>query len=234
MLDHDALEFAKLAERLQAAPTPTATAEDIVGYVRDQLDADHASITLIRRGGRLDTIAPTGPLAVELDRLQYSLHEGPCYDSAWHSQTLTSTDLADDNRWPRWAGKVVAVGVSSILAVELNSVEDRRIGAINTYWARPRKFTTDDIAFANIFARHAALALAESMEEAGLNVALDTRKLIGQAQGILMERYALDEARAFEVLRRYSQHHNLKLRDVAAQLTASRTLPSSKNSAPGC
>jgi AmiR/NasT family two-component response regulator len=76
-----------------------------------------------------------------------------------------------------------------------------------------------------IFARHAALALSRAWNEAGLDTALDTRKLIGQAQGILMERHDLDEARAFEVLRRYSQDHNTKLRDVAAHLIETRRLP---------
>jgi AmiR/NasT family two-component response regulator len=76
-----------------------------------------------------------------------------------------------------------------------------------------------------IFARHAALALSGAMNEAELNVALDSRKLVGQAQGILMERYGLDEARAFAVLRRYSQDHNLKLRRVAEYLVSHRRLP---------
>jgi len=120
-----------------------------------------------------------------------------------------------------------ALGVASVLAVELTDVDDRRIGSINVYWTRPRQFTADDVAFANIFARHGALALSRSLDEAGLNVALDSRKLIGQAQGILMERYELDESRAFEVLRRYSQDHNVKLRQVAEHLIATRQLPSS-------
>ena len=77
-----------------------------------------------------------------------------------------------------------------------------------------------------IFARRAALALAQAWREDSLYVALDTRKLIGQAQGILMERYDLDEAKAFEVIRRYSQSHNMRLRDVAAYLKATQELPS--------
>jgi AmiR/NasT family two-component response regulator len=55
--------------------------------------------------------------------------------------------------------------------------------------------------------------------------AIDARKLIGQAMGILMERFDLDGNRAFEVLRRYSQDTNTKLRDVAQQLVDTRTLP---------
>lgn len=221
----DPLEFARIAESLQAAPTPTRTAEQIVDYVRDQLDADHAGITMIRAGGRLETIAPTDSLVVRADALQYELDEGPCRDSSWHRQTLIVEDLAADGRWPRWAAMVTAVGISSALAVELTTAGDERIGSINVYWTRRTTVTADDIAYVNIFARHAALALAAAMDVAGLNVALDSRKLIGQAQGILMERYGLDEAKAFEVLRRYSQHHNLKLRRVAEHLVSNRALP---------
>jgi len=105
------------------------------------------------------------------------------------------------------------------------NADDGRAGSINLYWRRPRCFQADDVAFAYIFARHAAVALEHSLELAGLNVALDGRKLIGQAQGILMERHGLDEKQAFEVLRRYSQDHNLKLRQVAEYLVSTRQLP---------
>jgi GAF domain-containing protein len=224
----DPMEFARIAKALQAAPTPTRTAEEIVNYVRDQLDADHAGITLIRaRGRRVETVAATDPLVERADALQYELGEGPSRDSSWHHEALVVSDLTTEDRWPEWAAKVAALGVSSLLAAELITVEDQRIGAINVYWNRPRTATADDVAFAGIFARHAALALASAMNDAGLNVALDTRKLIGQAQGILMERYGLDDARAFEVLRRYSQDHNLKLRQVAEYLVSTRKLPTS-------
>ena len=225
MHNHNALDFAELAATLQAAPTPTETAEDIVGYVRAQLDADQAAISLISSRNQLETIAPTDPLVEELDHLQSELGEGPCHDDAWPGPTLTVSDLSEDGRWPTWAREVTALGIVSLLATELTTVEGRRIGSINAYWTQQRSFTQDDIAFMAIFARHAALALSRSWNEAGLNVALDSRKLIGQAQGILMERHDLDADRAFEVLRRYSQDHNIKLREVAVHLIATRELP---------
>jgi GAF domain-containing protein len=223
--DLDPMEFARIAETLQAAPTPMQTAEQIVNYLRDQLDADHAGITLIRARGRLETVAATDPLVEQADALQYELDQGPCRDSSWHRETLVVNELVADERWPRWATKVAQLGISSALAVELTTTEDERIGSINVYWTRHRIATADDIAFVNIFARHAALALSGAMNEANLNVALDTRKLIGQAQGIVMERYGLDEAKAFALLRRYSQDHNLKLRRVAEYLVSTRRLP---------
>src|SRR5262245_55577665 len=101
--ESDALEFAKLAEALQAAPTPAATAQEIVEFVRAQLDANYAGLTLIRARRRLETVAATGELVERADRLQYELDEGPCRDSSWHRETLLSSDLATDRRWPEWA-----------------------------------------------------------------------------------------------------------------------------------
>lgn len=222
----DPLEFARIAENLQAAPTPSRTAQDIVDYVRDQLDADHAGITLIRGGG-LETVAASDDLVEQVDVWQYKLDEGPCRDASWERQTLTVDDLAVDGRWPHWANKVVPLGIGSVLAAELTNLEDRRVGALNIYWTKPHGFTADDIAFVNIFTRHAAVALVESLKQADLNIALDSRNRIGQAQGILMERYDLDQDQAFAVLRRFSQDHNIKLRQVAESLVTARELPAS-------
>lgn len=217
--------LAQLAETLRAAPDPVHTAEEVVSYARKQLDSDYAGITLIRRQGRLETVAPTDPLVDQVDALQHELAEGPCRDASWAKEPLLCPDLSTETRWPRWAPAVVAAGISAMLSVELSGTDGRRIGAVTSYWAVSRTFTPDQVAFASLFARHAALALATSTEIAGLNVALDSRKRIGQAQGILMARYDLDEERAFEVLRRYSQDNNVKLRDVAEQIVRRRRLP---------
>ena len=172
--------------------------------------------------------AATGDLVRLVDAFQHELDEGPSRDDSWERQTLLVGDLTTDGRWPQWSTTVAELGIASVLAAELIGSQARRLGSINVYWSHPRTFTADDIAFVNIFARHAALALTESPHGAGLYTALDSRKLIGQAQGLLMERYGLDEARAVEVLRRYSEDHNIKLRSIAAHLMATRDLPSSE------
>lgn len=223
--DIDVRTFARLAERLQADPTPSSMAEDVIGYLRVQLEADHASITVVHSDRELETIAASSSTAEELDRLQYDLVDGPSYQNSWPDQTLLSADLAADARWPAWGPRAAALGVRSILAAELTTQDGRRIGSLNCYWNRARRPTDDDIAFVGILARHAALALSTAWGEAQLNVELDSRKLIGRAEGVLMERYGVDEARASEVLHRYSQDNNLELRDVAIHLIDSRRLP---------
>jgi GAF domain-containing protein len=224
-----ARELAELVERLHQAPDPLQTAEQVVSYAREQLSADHAGISLIKGGGRLQTVAPTDPLVEAADHLQYELHEGPCHDSSWRGQTMVSQDLAADPRWPLWAPKAVALGIGSALGAELvNKAGDRRLGSVNLYWTEPRVFTSDEVAVAHLITRHAALALDTSLTVEGLNIALDGRKRIGQAQGILMERHGLDEDRAFEVLKRYSQDNNIKLRELAERLVETRQLPASR------
>jgi AmiR/NasT family two-component response regulator len=76
-----------------------------------------------------------------------------------------------------------------------------------------------------LLAVHAATALLAAQRQENLWQAVDARKLIGQAQGMLMERFTLDTDQAFAVLLRYSQDRNLKLRTVAEQLIEERRLP---------
>lgn len=227
--DFDVVKLARFAERLQADPTPSSTAKEIIGYLRVQLGVDHASITVVRTDDELATIASSSPMAEELDRLQYELAEGPCYDSSRHGQTRLSADLADDGRWPAWGPRASALGVRSILATELSTSEGPRIGSLNSYWNHTRHLSQADVAYAEIVARHAVLALSAAWNEDQLKVGLGSRMLIGQAEGILMERYDLEEGEAVEFLRRYSHDHNTKLRDVAAHLIATGQLPTPGN-----
>jgi AmiR/NasT family two-component response regulator len=60
----------------------------------------------------------------------------------------------------------------------------------------------------------------ETLEEA-----LETRTIIGQAQGILMERFSLSADEAFAYLRRRSNTDNVKLRDLAVEIVRTRCLP---------
>ncbi|KAA1422935.1 GAF and ANTAR domain-containing protein [Mumia zhuanghuii] len=224
--DLDPQELADLAVELHAAESPQETAEQVIKYLCETLQMDQAGVTMLRRGGRLETVAATGDVIVRFDELQNELDEGPCRNGEW-DQTLRSGDLTRETRWPRWTDAVAALGYASLLAVSL-SHDGRRIGVVSLYSKEPRFFDEDDAALAHLFARHAAIAIARSEQEANLNLALDARKLIGQAQGILMERFGLDETRAFEVLRRYSQGHNVKLRAVAEMLVSTRRLPQSR------
>jgi hypothetical protein len=119
---------------------------------------------------------------------------------------------------------ITGLGNRNVLQMPL-TVAGRAAGVLCLYNTEPDRFSDDDEAVAHILARHASIAVATARHEENLAQAVDARKLVGQAMGILMERYDLDSDRAFEVLRRYSQDGNVKLRDVAQQLIDTRALP---------
>lgn len=223
--DLDAKTFAALAAELHEATDVQVTAEQVVDHALAELDATYGGITLLTPGPRLETVAPSSPIVSDLDGLQTELGEGICFESDWPGELLSSENLIGDHRWPAWAPKAAALGIASFLAVELAAVDGRRIGALNLYWTSPRRFTAEDVAFAQIFAQHAAVALSNVITRDQLRVALDARKRIGQAQGMLMERFGLDEQQAFLLLRRYSQDHNIKLRVIADRLVETGLLP---------
>jgi GAF domain-containing protein len=217
--------LASIAEALVQERGFPHTAEHVVAFARETLTVDYAGITVMNRDGTdLVTMAASDPVVEKADQLQVEMDEGPCRDSTWHQRTLVVEDLSAEDRWPRWSPRARSLGVTSMLAVEM-TIRDRPFAALNLYSVAQRRFGAEEVAFAHLFARHAAVALAAARKEDTLAEAVDARTLIGQAQGILMERFSLDANQAFEVLRRYSQDNNTKLRVVAEHVVSSRTLP---------
>ncbi|MFG1820680.1 ANTAR domain-containing protein [Kribbella sp. NPDC049174] len=102
---------------------------------------------------------------------------------------------------------------------------DRTIGVLSLYHDKPHAFGDDDEAIALLLAQHAAVAVASARQDETMAQAVDARRLVGQAVGILMERFDIDQDRAFAILRRYSQDTNTRLHDVAQHLIDTRTLP---------
>ena len=218
--------FARLAVELHGAGGLEETVEAVVQFALQALDCSHAGIALHSRG-RPQVPAATDPLVCEIFHHAMATGHGPLVEAMRTGQDILIRDTAIDPRWPQWAAEVRALGVRAVLDVPLTTGTDT-VGMLGVYSTAPDAFGPDDIAVAHILARHASVALASARHEANLAQAVDARKLVGQAMGILMERFDLDSDQAFTVLRRYSQDTNTKLRDVAQQLIDTRRLPGTK------
>ena len=216
--------FARLALELHEEVGVGETVDAVVQFALQAVSCTHAGVQLTQRGGQWETITATDPLVDESDRLQAELGEGPSTDVVAERDTILVPDTATDPRWPLWAPKVAALGLRSVLSVRL-ATSGSTLGVLQLFNTEPYAFEPDDDAVAHILARHASVALANARQEASLWQAIDARKLVGQAQGILMERFDIDSDQAFAVLRRYSQDHNIKLRGVAQRLIDTRKLP---------
>jgi len=216
--------FSEMALELHDEPTAEGTIERIAEFARTATSCDDAGIMLVRGRNEIETAAATSSRVAESHNLQIIFDEGPCLDAIEGGPLFLANDVAADLRWPAWGPAVAELGMRSALSLRLET-RARRYGSLNLYSEHTDAFDDDDVAVASIFVTHASVALASAHNEEGLQVAIDARKLIGQAQGIIMERYDLDSARAFDFLRRQSQHNNIKLRDVASWVVEHRTSP---------
>jgi GAF domain-containing protein len=215
-----------LAEGLRQAAsrrTSRESLETVIAMAVESGPCDSASITMLQKGRELTTVAASDPLVQQTDQLQYTLDEGPCLDAVWVDGQFVVSDLVNDGRWPQWAPRAAELGVSAMLSLHLFT--DAALGSLNLYSLRPRQFSDSDIETARVIAAHASVVLAYARSEQNLWHAIDSRNLIGQAQGILMERHKVNQATAFAVLKRYSQAHNLKLAVVAEELVSTGGLP---------
>lgn len=186
---------------------------------------DFVGISLVEHG-EIRTPAASSERLRELDEWQYELGEGPCREAIRHQSTVLVRDLSTDPRWPTWGRAMVdQIGVRSSLSFRLFTRDDDAWGALNVYSRTVDAFCEEDILHGQVIAAMSAVVLARSINDEQLATALESRTVIGQATGIVMERYGLDEATAFGVMRRISSHDNRKLRDVAAQVVADRALP---------
>ncbi len=179
---------------------------------------NEVGISMMPKKGKVETRAATGDLVYELDYLQYELGEGPCVETLRDAQVVVAPRIREDRRWPRYVPGAVEMGLRSQLAVRLHLDEEGTLGGLNLYSTTSDEIDEDAKATAELFAAHAAIALSNMNERETLNEALHTRKVIGQAIGILMERYKMSEDRAFAFLVRASSHGNIKVRDIAQGL----------------
>ncbi|MDX6325232.1 MAG: hypothetical protein QOK15_1586 [Nocardioidaceae bacterium] len=180
---------------------------------------DFASITVKHADGRLETVAPTSDILLGLDAAQYELREGPCYDAAVEVAHRVSPDLANDERYASYGPLAVAAGIAAQAGIRLFDTPLQAQGALNLYSSSLGAFE-DDGALAELFRHQSATAIRYAGEIDDLREAMTTRQLIGQAVGIIMERYELPDARAFAFLTRLSNERNVKLRLIAQELVA--------------
>jgi ANTAR domain-containing protein/GAF domain-containing protein len=201
----------------QPDPSLETTLETIAFAARDSVPGfDLAGVSTMDHKGNVETRAVTDPRVLEFDKLQYSLGEGPCLDALGATHVVSVPRLRYEQRWPHYVPRVIGLGLRSQLAVKIGIDDTGTLGGINMYSTTSDEIDPEAESIAELFAVHAATALGSVIKIGQLSSAMQTRKVIGQAIGILMERYGLHEDNAFNFLVRASQTDNIKVRDIAA------------------
>lgn len=214
-----------LARDLEVHDDPAAVLEAIVkAAVALVPGAEEGSISVVFGRRRVRSEAPTSDLPRLVDAVQEEVQQGPCLDAAYQQQTVRVTDMDTEQRWPLFAARAAELGAGSMLSLQLYVEGDNNLGALNLYASTPGAFTDDSEQMGLLVATHAAIAYIGARKEKHAADALINRDLIGQAKGILIERYHINGDRAFLLLSRISQNRNQKLHHVAAELVESGTI----------
>lgn len=218
-------EFTQLTQALAAAPDEDARFKVAVDAALALVTrCDHAGIT-INENGRLVTRASSDNLVCRANGLQAELGEGPCLDVRRDQNTLVSPALAVERRWPVWAPRVhTELGVDSMMSLLLYT-DEHSFGALSLYCEDGGRFDADGVAVGQALASHLSVVMAAERQIDQLGLGLHNRNIIGQAQGVLMERYDMTADQAFDYLRRISSNTNRKVAVVAAEIAETRRVP---------
>ncbi len=221
----------RLASALRELASANSTVDETLQAAVDlcpQLipGCDIADVMFLHRR-HVTTPVSSDPRAIPLGRAQQAAGEGPCLTAALEEQIVLAQDLRVDGRWPEFTPHALEQGVVAALSYQLflNRNDGDRFGALNIYSMTPNPFDDDAIELGEVFAAQCAATLAATIDQVGARAALQSRDVIGQAKGILMERHRLSASQAFERLKVASQEQNTKVRDLAEHVTATGELP---------
>jgi GAF domain-containing protein len=214
-----------MAELVRSAAAPRSVEDVLAGVTAAAVElltgADTAGVLLIARGGKFESLFGTSDLIYRLDELQEKYGDGPCVDAATKELVVRTDDFEQEQRWPDYSRAVCELGVRSGLSFKLYT-GDRTAGALNVFSLRPHAFAPESEAVGSVLAAHAAAAILASREGERLQSALISRDNIGQAKGIIMERFNVDAVRAFDMLRKLSQEMNVRLATIAQRVVDTR------------
>lgn len=195
------------------------TMEAIALAARDSVPGfDHVGVTVVHVDGSVTTMASTDAFVLEMDGLQYAFDQGPCLEALRRRRPILVEDLpARALHWPLYAPVASKAGVRAQMGVPIRSGEET-LGGLNFYATAVPTIDPAAPRDAGLFAAHAAMALdhARHADEAGHGIM--PRDLVGQAVGILMDRFEVTEGRAMYYLVRIAAAGELTLPDAAREV----------------
>jgi GAF domain-containing protein len=217
--------LSQLARSLQGERSMDETLQAITSEaVRTVPGARYAGISEVQGRRRIGTRAATADVVVRADEAQYETGQGPCLEAIREQETVRMGDIVTETRWPDFVARALDLGIRGMLSFQLYAAEGS-LGALNLYADEPDVFTDESEYIGLLFASHAAMAMIGAKQLRNKDRALETRDIVGQAKGILMERYRITADQAFVLMIGASQRTNVRLTDVAWQLTQSGEMP---------
>lgn len=190
---------------------------------------DHAGVTVLTPAFA-ETVAASDDVVRRGEVWQHELSEGPGLESVRGRTTVVSQDLRTDPRWRAWGPRAAdGLGVRSSMSVPLNLDSDL-VESLTLYADRVHVWDDERQALATTLARQLGLAAADARLLDDRERALVSRTGLGQAQGIVMERFGMSAAEAYDHLERLSRSNHLDPVHLAEHIVETREVPGPRRS----
>ncbi|HVA60126.1 MAG TPA: GAF and ANTAR domain-containing protein [Mycobacteriales bacterium] len=224
--------FVSLADTLVADFDVLEVLDLLVRSCVDVLNSTAAGLLLGDQRGNLRVMASSSEQTHLLEVFQLQSDEGPCLECYRSGMPVTVEDLnAEASRWPRFVPEALAMGFRTVHALPMR-LRSHTIGALNLFHAEGQRIPEADLPVAQALADVTTIGILQQRAIVAGNVlgeqlqtALNSRVVIEQAKGLLAAHGQLDMDAAFTKLRSYARNHNLRLSDVARDLTLGALAP---------
>jgi plasmid stability protein len=218
----------RVAEILRAAwadsPDGNGLPASLAAACTRSLPVSGVGLALMTEEGPAGTIAATDGAAIELERLQFTLGEGPCVDASKTGRPVLQPDLAltAPPRWPVFADGALQAGIRAVFAFPLR-VGAIRLGVLDLYRNEAGPLSPSQLTEALSFADAATLVLLHT--QAGSPVRgevpmLDDRAEVHQATGVVSVQAGIGLADALVLLRARAFTDERSLADLARDVLA--------------
>ncbi|MBI5304372.1 MAG: GAF domain-containing protein [Chloroflexi bacterium] len=181
------------------------------------MDVDSCSIYLLDDDGKFLVLKATTGLATEaVGHARLKFGEGLTGHAAKIGKPVAASHASRDPHF-KYLPETKEQAFQSLLAVPLIS-RGKIIGVLNVQTREGREYTPDDIELISIIADVAAGELEKAVlydEVGGLKEALETRKLVERAKGILMKRHTIEEPDAFARIQLQARNARKSMREIA-------------------
>jgi hypothetical protein len=195
---------------------------------------DGAALSLVDHGATRGTFGSSGALSRHIDELQFTCGEGPCMDAVTGRGPVLVDDLdaVDEQRWPAFAEKALAVGMRAVFAFPV-SIASVPIGALDLFRGEPGSLRGDDLMGGMWAADLAALPVLDVLAASGgaqhltrgdgwEHLTLLDRMEVHQASGMVSVQLGVGVPEALARLRAYAFAHDRTASDVAWDIVERR------------
>ena len=209
-----------------AIDIPALLREVIEGAAELVPGAQYAGVMVIQKRRLSETAAATHRYPVLIDEIQNRCQQGPGLSAGALQESVRVDDLIGDDRWPLYSEQAVKqTPIRSILSVGMFK-EGGTTATLSVYSESANAFDDESVNVGLIFATHSGLVWNMMRRDQQFRAALASRDVIGQAKGRMMERFEIDDAQAFSMLKLMSQESNTPIAQVAQRVVAGQVWPS--------